>query len=127
MPRRREVPKRETPADPKHGDKLVGRFINVLMSDGKKSTTKSEDLEAEEARKAMEAKAKMEETTREKMKGKSEVDKKVNKKIKKRVEHDTTRCSRVANVEFANPLAVPNGLDRLANVLDQTGGVRDPI
>ncbi|HEM47662.1 MAG TPA: 30S ribosomal protein S7 [Alphaproteobacteria bacterium] len=38
MPRRREVPKRETPPDPKHGDKMVGRFINVLMRDGKKST-----------------------------------------------------------------------------------------
>ena len=41
MPRRREVQKRETPADPKHGDKMVGQFINVLMSDGKKSTAES--------------------------------------------------------------------------------------
>ncbi len=38
MPRRREVPKREDPVDSKHGDKLVGQFINVLMNDGKKST-----------------------------------------------------------------------------------------
>jgi small subunit ribosomal protein S7 len=38
MPRRREVPKRETRPDPKHGDKMVGRFTNVLMRDGKKST-----------------------------------------------------------------------------------------
>ena len=38
MPRRREVPKRESPIDPKHGDKMAGRFINVLMRDGKKST-----------------------------------------------------------------------------------------
>ncbi len=38
MPRRREVPKRQTPPDPKHGDKSVSRFINVLMRDGKKST-----------------------------------------------------------------------------------------
>ena len=41
MPRRREVQKRETPADPKHGDKMVGQFINVLMSDGKKSSAES--------------------------------------------------------------------------------------
>jgi len=41
MPRRREVPKRETPPDPKHGDQSVGRFINVLMQDGKKSTAES--------------------------------------------------------------------------------------
>ena len=38
MPRRREVPKREMPADPRYGDKLLGRFINVVMRDGKKST-----------------------------------------------------------------------------------------
>jgi small subunit ribosomal protein S7 len=38
MPRRREVPKRELAVDPKHGDRMVGRFINVLMRDGKKST-----------------------------------------------------------------------------------------
>ena len=38
MPRRREVPKRKPEPDPKHGDRTVGRFINVLMRDGKKST-----------------------------------------------------------------------------------------
>ncbi len=38
MPRRREVPKRQTIPDPKYGDRLVGRFVNVLMRDGKKST-----------------------------------------------------------------------------------------
>lgn len=41
MPRRREVAKRVTPPDPKHGDGMVGRFINVIMSDGKKSTAES--------------------------------------------------------------------------------------
>jgi small subunit ribosomal protein S7 len=38
MPRRREVPKRQPTPDPKHGDRVVGRFINILMRDGKKST-----------------------------------------------------------------------------------------
>lgn len=38
MPRRREVPKRQATPDPKYGDRLVGRFVNVLMRDGKKST-----------------------------------------------------------------------------------------
>ena len=38
MPRRREVAKRLTAPDSKHGDRNVGRFINVLMLDGKKST-----------------------------------------------------------------------------------------
>ena len=38
MPRRREVPKRKTEPDSKYGDRMVGRFINVLMKDGKKST-----------------------------------------------------------------------------------------
>ncbi|MFP6606886.1 MAG: 30S ribosomal protein S7, partial [Myxococcota bacterium] len=38
MPRRRDVPKRKPQPDPKHGDPTVGRFINVLMKDGKKST-----------------------------------------------------------------------------------------
>jgi len=38
MPRRREVPKREILPDPKYGDRMVGRFINVIMTDGKKST-----------------------------------------------------------------------------------------
>ena len=38
MPRRREVPKRQIQPDPKYGDRMVGRFSSVLMSDGKKST-----------------------------------------------------------------------------------------
>ncbi|MDJ0786952.1 MAG: 30S ribosomal protein S7 [Myxococcota bacterium] len=38
MPRRREVPKREILPDPKYGDKMVARFTNVMMLDGKKST-----------------------------------------------------------------------------------------
>jgi small subunit ribosomal protein S7 len=38
MPRRREVPKRRIIPDPKHGDRLVAKFTNVLMWDGKKST-----------------------------------------------------------------------------------------
>ena len=41
MPRRREVPKRQAAPDPKYGDRLVGRFVNVLMRDGKKSTAES--------------------------------------------------------------------------------------
>jgi small subunit ribosomal protein S7 len=41
MPRRREVPKRQATPDPKYGDRLVGRFVNVLMRDGKKSTAES--------------------------------------------------------------------------------------
>jgi len=38
MPRRREVPERDIPADPKYNSKLVSKFINCLMGDGKKST-----------------------------------------------------------------------------------------
>jgi len=38
MPRRREVPKRKILPDPKFGDRLVSKFINVVMQDGKKST-----------------------------------------------------------------------------------------
>jgi len=38
MPRRREVPKRDMQPDPRYGDRLLGRFINVVMRDGKKST-----------------------------------------------------------------------------------------
>jgi len=37
MPRRREVPKRETIPDPIYQSKLVTRCVNVLMKDGKKS------------------------------------------------------------------------------------------
>ena len=38
MPRRREVPKRTILPDPKFKDVAVSKFVNVLMSDGKKST-----------------------------------------------------------------------------------------
>lgn len=37
MPRRKVVVKREVLPDPKHGNKLVTKFINILMQDGKKS------------------------------------------------------------------------------------------
>ena len=38
MPRRREVPKREIQPDPKYGDRMVTRFMNIVMLDGKKGT-----------------------------------------------------------------------------------------
>jgi small subunit ribosomal protein S7 len=38
VPRRREVPKRKIIPDPVHRDKLVAKFMNVLMLNGKKST-----------------------------------------------------------------------------------------
>ena len=41
MPRRREVPRRESAPDPKFGDRQVAKFINVLMQRGKKSTAES--------------------------------------------------------------------------------------
>ena len=37
MPRRREVPKREVLPDPKYGNQEVAKFVNVLMTGGKKS------------------------------------------------------------------------------------------
>lgn len=37
MPRRKEVAKREILPDPKYGDKLVAKFINSIMRQGKKS------------------------------------------------------------------------------------------
>jgi len=37
MPRRREVPKREVLPDPKFGNKDLSKFVNVLMTAGKKS------------------------------------------------------------------------------------------
>ena len=37
MPRRREVPKREILPDPKYGNVDVAKFVNVLMTRGKKS------------------------------------------------------------------------------------------
>ncbi len=38
MPRRREVPKRPISPDPKFHDRLVTKFINNLLKEGKKST-----------------------------------------------------------------------------------------
>ena len=38
MPRRRIFGQREVQPDPRHHDKVVGKFINMLMSGGKKST-----------------------------------------------------------------------------------------
>jgi small subunit ribosomal protein S7 len=41
MPRRREVPKRETLADPAFGSTLVSKFINCMMIQGKKSVAEA--------------------------------------------------------------------------------------
>jgi len=38
MPRRRVAEKREILPDPKYGSKLVSKFMNAIMEDGKKST-----------------------------------------------------------------------------------------
>src|SRR3954451_18261775 len=38
MPRRREVPKRKITPDPKFRDRMVAKFMNVEMIQGKKST-----------------------------------------------------------------------------------------
>ncbi len=38
MPRRREIPKRDLPADALYGSPLVTKFINCMMHDGKQST-----------------------------------------------------------------------------------------
>ena len=38
MPRRREIPKRDIPADPLYQSPLVSKFINCIMSGGKRST-----------------------------------------------------------------------------------------
>ena len=37
MPRKGEVRKREILPDPKYGDKVVAKFVNTIMSRGKKS------------------------------------------------------------------------------------------
>jgi small subunit ribosomal protein S7 len=37
MPRRREIPKREVLPDPKYGSQDVAKFMNVIMTGGKKS------------------------------------------------------------------------------------------
>ena len=41
MPRRREVPERQVIPDSKYSNKLVSKFINSIMSDGKKSVAES--------------------------------------------------------------------------------------
>jgi small subunit ribosomal protein S7 len=41
MPRRREVPERPIIPDARYNNKLVSKFINCLMLDGKKSTAQS--------------------------------------------------------------------------------------
>ena len=41
MPRRREVPKRHILPDPKFGSQEVSKFVNVLMTGGKKSVAES--------------------------------------------------------------------------------------
>jgi small subunit ribosomal protein S7 len=38
MPRRREIAKREIPADALYGSPLVTKFINTIMKEGKRST-----------------------------------------------------------------------------------------
>lgn len=38
MPRKREIERREPMPDPKYNDRLVSKFINGLMHDGKRST-----------------------------------------------------------------------------------------
>ena len=37
MPRRREIEKREILPDPKYNSKLVAKFVNSLLKEGKKS------------------------------------------------------------------------------------------
>lgn len=41
MPRRREVPKRQPLADPKHRSILITKFVNTVMQSGKKSIAES--------------------------------------------------------------------------------------
>jgi small subunit ribosomal protein S7 len=41
MPRRREVPKRQPIADPKHHSVLLTKFVNTVMQSGKKSVAES--------------------------------------------------------------------------------------
>ena len=41
MPRKGEVPKRDILPDPKYKSKLVSKFINCMMKDGKKSISES--------------------------------------------------------------------------------------
>ena len=41
MPRRREIAKREVPADPIYGSSLVTKFVSTLMYGGKRSTAQN--------------------------------------------------------------------------------------
>ncbi|CAG0973623.1 30S ribosomal protein S7 [Myxococcaceae bacterium] len=41
MPRRRVVEKRKLLPDPRYGERMVMRFMNIIMRDGKKSTAES--------------------------------------------------------------------------------------
>ena len=41
MPRRREAPERLIAPDSKYDSTLVAKFVNCIMSDGKKSTAES--------------------------------------------------------------------------------------
>ena len=41
MPRRREIPERPVIPDPKYDSKLVSKFINCIMQDGKKSVAEA--------------------------------------------------------------------------------------
>ena len=41
MPRRREIPKREVPADPLYNSTLVTKFVRMLMKGGKRSVAES--------------------------------------------------------------------------------------
>src|SRR5258707_15021611 len=41
MPRRREIPKRDVAPDPLYDSQLVSKFINCVMSDGKRSTAEA--------------------------------------------------------------------------------------
>ncbi len=41
MPRRREVAKRVILPDPKFGDRILAKFVNAIMLDGKKSTAEA--------------------------------------------------------------------------------------
>jgi small subunit ribosomal protein S7 len=41
MPRKGEVRKRDILPDPKYGDKVVAKFVNTIMSQGKKSVAES--------------------------------------------------------------------------------------
>jgi small subunit ribosomal protein S7 len=41
MPRRREIPKREVPADPVYSSTLVTKFVRMLMKGGKRSVAEA--------------------------------------------------------------------------------------